>query len=508
MVKARQGKCTNSAKCPVSRANEIHTVPEGADFNCPLCGQGLEEVEIQAQSKLRGPALAASAVLLLLLGGFAISKNWIKLPSQVSAANRLGGTTTILRLSGSNTIGESLVPALAEAFLKSQGATDVHTIAGEKAQEKIVLGTLPGEKLPSAIRIAAHGSATAFTSLADGSCDIGMSSRRIKPDEASKLSALGDMLAPASEHIVGLDGIAVIVNPSNPVKELSKDEIMRIFTGESTNWPKGFSSGPVTIYARDDKSGTFDTFKSLVLAGKPLTPAAQRFESSEDLSDAVAQDRNAIGFIGLPFVRSAKAVAVSEKGTRALLPTSLTVATEDYSLSRRLFLYTPATPGNRFSRLFIDFALSKPGQDVVASNGFVAQNIATVAEAVSDSAPAEYKKLTKNAERLSLNFRFQAGESVQDNKAQVDMDRVVSLIAERGAVGEKILLLGFADGVGTPAANQAISLDRARIIEGELVRRGLKPAVVRGFGSQLPVASNETADGREKNRRVEIWVEN
>jgi phosphate transport system substrate-binding protein len=473
-----------------------------------VCGEELAEVATNSRSKFRRPALVTAAILLLLLGGVAISKRWIKLPSSVSAANRLSGTNTILRLSGSNTIGESLVPSLAEAFLKSQGAVDVHTVAGEKAQEKVVLGTLPGDKIPSAIRIAAHGSATAFTALAEGSCDIGMASRRIKPDEASKLASLGDMLAPASEHIVGLDGIAVIINPANPVNELSKDEIMRIFTGETTNWPKGSSARPISIYARDDKSGTYDTFKSLVLAGKPLAPAARRFESSEELSDAVAQDPNGIGFIGLPFVRSAKAVAVSEKGTRSLLPTTLTVATEDYSLSRRLFLYTSATPSNKFARVFVEFALSRQGQDVVASNGFVAQNIATVAQAVSDDAPVEYKKLTEHAERLSLDFRFQAGQSEQDNKAQVDMDRVVSLISEKGTAGEKILLLGFADGIGSPKANQALSLSRARIIQSELVRRGLKPAVVQGFGSELPVASNETADGREKNRRVEIWVEN
>jgi phosphate transport system substrate-binding protein len=88
------------------------------------------------------------------------------------------------------------------------------------------------------------------------------------------------------------------------------------------------------------------------------------------------------------------------------------------------------------------------------------------------------------------------------------MDRVVSMISERGAAGEKILLFGFADSIGSPATNQALSLSRAKIIEGELVRRGLKPSVVRGFGSELPVASNETADGREKNRRVEIWIQN
>jgi phosphate transport system substrate-binding protein len=452
--------------------------------------------------------VAAAAVLLLLVAGLAISKNWIKLPVGVSAANSIREKHIILRLSGSNTIGETLMPAMAEAFFKSRGASGVHTVDGNKPQEKIVLGTLPGDGFPSSIQVTAHGSATAFTSLADKSCDIGMSSRRVKSEEVSKLASLGNMLAPASEHVVGLDGIAVIVNASNPVNELSKDDIMRIFTGESANWPKsGSSHGGPNIYARDDKSGTYDTFKSLVLAGKPLASNARRFENSDELSDAVVHDPNGIGFIGLPFVHSAKPVAISEKGTRALLPTRLTIATEDYSLSRRLYLYTPASSANQFTRAFIDFALSKQGQEVVAANGFIAQNIATASQVASETAPAEYKRLTRNAERFSLNFRFQTGQTLQDNKAQVDMDRVVALISDRGALGSKIMLLGFADSMGTPGANRALSLSRARIIENQLIQRGIKPAVVQGFGSELPVASNDTVDGREKNRRVEIWIQ-
>lgn len=507
MVIARQGKCVNSSSCPIARANEIHTIPDGADFHCPVCGHELEEVKTHAPRKSNTMVFAAAAVILLLLSGFAIFMTWNPL-RKASAADSIGAKHTILRLSGSNTIGESLMPALVEEFLKSQGATNIHTIAGAKPQEKIVLGTMPGDTFPSSILIAAHGSATAFTSLADKSCDIGMASRRIKPEEATKLSSLGNMFGSASEHVLGLDGIAVIVNPANRVSELTKDEIMHLFTGDSAEWPKhGSSPAGVKVYARDDKSGTYDTFKSLVLAGKPLAAGARRFEDSNELSDAVAHDPNGIGFIGLPFVHNAKPVAVSEKGTRALLPTRLTVATEDYSLSRRLYLYTPATPANKLIGPFVEFVLSKQGQDVVAANGFIAQNVALEnAQGVSDAAPQEYRQMTRNAERLSLDFRFQPGESAPDNKAQADLDRVISLIAERSDARDKILLIGFADSVGSPAANVALSLSRARIIENQFSQRGLKPAAVRGFGSGLPVASNDTPDGREKNRRVEIWI--
>jgi phosphate transport system substrate-binding protein len=281
---------------------------------------------------------------------------------------------------------------------------------------------------------------------------------------------------------------------------------MRIFTGELTSWPRGSTHGPIKVYARDDKSGTFDTFKTLVLSGKPLASGAQRFENSNELSDAVARDPNGIGFIGLPFIRSAKPIAVSEKGTLALLPNRLTVATEDYSLSRRLFLYAPATPANKFTRQFVEFALSKQGQDVVGANGFIAQNVMAENQSVPGDAPDEYRQLTSGAKRMSLNFRFENGALTPDNKAQADLGRVVLMIADMKISGDKVMLLGFADSTGSPQNNLALSVDRARTVASEFNRRGLQPTIVRGFGSSLPVASNDTPDGRDKNRRVEVWI--
>ena len=263
---------------------------------------------------------------------------------------------------------------------------------------------------------------------------------------------------------------------------------------------------PIKIYARDNKSGTFDTFKTLVLGAKALAPGAARFEDSNALSEAVAGDRSGIGFICLPYVHGAKALALSEEGARALQATRLTVATEDYPLSRRLYLYTPANPTNRFTRKFIEFALSKQGQHVVGNSGFVAQIVVPQQQAVAKEAPRDYKQATEGAERLSLNFRFRTGESDLDNKAIVDVDRVITFVADLGFTGDKILLFGFADNTGATEKNRAPSLSRARTVEDQFARRGLKPGIVQGFGSDLPVASNKTEEGREKNRRVEIWL--
>jgi phosphate transport system substrate-binding protein len=143
---------------------------------------------------------------------------------------------------------------------------------------------------------------------------------------------------------------------------------------------------------------------------------------------------------------------------------------------------------------------------VVAADGFVSQNLQHAAQTVSSKAPEEYKQLTAGAERLSVDFRFQTGKSAQDSKAQEDLDRIASLIADQEGEGDRILILGFADNEGTPEESQAMSLSQAKIVENQLSQRGIKLTLVRGFGSELPVATNDTSEGREKNRRVEIWI--
>jgi phosphate transport system substrate-binding protein len=508
---ARQRPADNFAQHEITNNFVRHEIPNNAVRHEVVNNAARHETPSHGvrQRKMNNIVHVISfAVVVVLLIVVAVDKNWIHAVQGTNAAERNDAPNAILRLAGANTIGDTLAPSLAEAFFRAEGASNVRILPGSNPQEKIIEGVMPGDSADSSITVAAHGSSTAFTSLADNSCDIGMSSRRIKPDETAKLATVGDMKSAASEHILGLDGIAVIVNTSNRLTSLRKDEIRRIFTGEITDWSQvGSPHGEIKIYASDDNSGTYDTFKNLVLGGRPLAPSARRFEDNNALSEAVSEDSNGIGFTGFAFIHNAKSIAVADKGTGTLQPTRLTVATEEYLLSRRLYLYTPAIARNRYTQKFIQFALSQQGQNVLASNGFVAQSVVPVKQAVAPTAPDEYKFLTQNAERLPLDFRFQSENSEQDNKAKVDLDRVVALIADQGGAGDKILLFGFSDNAASAEGNQVLSLNQAKIVENQLIQRGIKPTVVRGFGSVFPVAPNDTQEGREKNRRVEIWIQ-
>jgi len=502
---ARTGKCINFGLCNKADSKELLTTAEGEEFACPECGKPLRPSEApRSRFPVKVVAGVLGVVVLVVLGYFL----W---PTSCgNSGGSIGGTpgTVILRLSGSNTIGAALAPALAEEFLRQQGATAVKTVRGDREDEVRVLGILPGDSSAKTIEIHAHGSATAFEDLSKGLCDIGMASRKIKPEEATLLASLGDMTSPASEHVLGLDGIAVIVSKSNRVQSLTKEQIARVFSAEIADWLQlGGASGRINVYARDDKSGTYDTFKTLVLGSKPLVASAKRIEDSRELSDSVAKDADGIGFIGLPYIREAKAIAVSESGTRAFLPNHFTVSTEDYALSRRLYLYTPSNPPNDLTRKFVDFALSRQGQDAVEKIGFVGQNVSsTQATVIPSDAPTQYRQLTNGSNRLSLDFRFRTGSSELDNKALADLDRVVTFLTDLHYTGQNISLFGFADSTGTRLGNDALSKNRADAVERQFEQRGVKAAAVVGFGSQLPVASNETAEGREKNRRVEIWL--
>jgi len=413
----------------------------------------------------------------------------------------------VFRLTGSNTIGSVVGPALIKGYMEFKGYSDTKIETTDQPTEKRIVGRPAVSDLLVSALVAAHGSGTAFKDLAAGATDAGMSSRPIKPEEAVQLSALGDMQSVNCEHVIGLDGLAIIVNRSNPVAALSVAQVAAIFQGSISDWSEvGGLPGPITRYGRNEVSGTFDSFQSLVLGKEKISTETKRFEDSSTLSDEVAMDAGGIGFIGLPYVRRAKALAISEDTSPPLLPSPFTVATEDYALSRRLYLYTAANPTNRLTTEFVEFVLSPAGQAIVEKSGFVSQTIEPESTNRPDSAPKPYLQATENAKRLNVTLRFKLGSTQLDGKAQRDVVRIMDTMARPENRGKQLLLLGFSDSRGSASTNTALSGERARVVAKEFVLRGIHPALVQGFGDVMPVATNQSEQGRSKNRRVEVWV--
>ena len=414
----------------------------------------------------------------------------------------------VLRIQGSNTIGAALGPALVEGLMREQGLLKIHSEAPDTANELRVIGeTVQGRRV--AVDIAAHGSSTGFTALKTATADLAASSRPIKDSERADLARLGDFKSVGAEQVIAIDGLAIILHPQNPLHELNTEQLARIFSGEAKTWEElGGSGGTIHLYARDDQSGTYDTFKELVLSrrGKTLSSAAKRFESSEQLSDAVSLDPQGIGFIGLPYVRQAKAVAIADGQSQAMLPLNSLIATEDYPLSRRLFFYLPPNGKNPWADALVAFAQSSTGQAIVAANGFIAQTVQAMTVTPNALMPEGYQALSRHAQRLTVNFRFEEGSATLDNKARQDLSRVLDYIKQRDKTNRQVTLVGFGDAKSDPARANLLSKLRAMAVRRELVKSGVVFREIRGFGAEMPVAANSADEGRIKNRRVEVWV--
>lgn len=436
------------------------------------------------------------------------------LAASQTTASLTGFTTDVdqnkylFEIHGSNTIGAALAPNMVTAYLKQKGAVNISVREAKTTNEKTVEATIPNSNKKVVVRIAAHGSSTGFKSLLNGTTDIAAASRPIKTKEIKQLMHLGNMTSIQSEHIVGIDGLAVITHVSNPIKQLTKQLIGKIFSGEIRNWSEvGGPDRTINLYARDDKSGTWDTFRQLVLGkSQTLSPTSLRFESNDMLAKRVSEDPSAIGFTGISSTKNNNIIAISDGESRALMPTKLNIATEDYPLARRLFLYTASEMTNTFAKEFILFSGTYNGQNVVAETGFVSQNITASTPKEDETIPASFRQLVDGYQRLSVNFRFSEGRTKLDNKAERDIDRLISFMDNQHISTENIMLIGYSDKQSNELRAQLISELRALSVKTAIKKRGKSIKAYTGYGQYMPLATTDGKKGVFKNGRVEVWA--
>jgi len=226
------------------------------------------------------------------------------------------------------------------------------------------------------VAVTGGGSGTGIASLISATCDITISSRIIKDKEIALAKQKG--INPY-EIKVALDGLAVVVNPKNPVSKLTLDQLAQIFTGKITNWKElGGQDARIVILSREVNSGTHVYFKEHVLrkndpnAKEEFAPSALLLPSSQAIADEVASNSSAIGYYGMGYISAKQkpvAIAKDEK-SEYIEPLIENVISNRYPISRPLFIYTNGAPQGLVKR-FIDFVLSKEGQDIVLATDFV-----------------------------------------------------------------------------------------------------------------------------------------
>ena len=244
-----------------------------------------------------------------------------------------------LVIKGSDTLGAKLVPMLAEEYKSSH----------------------PGVSF----EIAAEGSTTGIAAITDGTAQIGMSSRRAKVTEVSAAAAKGVTMKPT---IVAYDGIAVIVNQNNAVKELTKAQVEKIFTGDVTDWSEvGGTPGKISVYTRNTSSGTYSDFKELAMKKRDYVGSSQKLAGNEQIVSEVANNPNGIGYVGLAYIKEPGIHVVAIDGHS---PTKAEILGKKYPYARPTFYYTNGEPTGEAAK-FLEFTLADEGQKIVGKVGFV-----------------------------------------------------------------------------------------------------------------------------------------
>ena len=435
------------------------------------------------------------------------------------------------RINGNGAVGTSLFPELMRGYassisavvetreLPAEGGTGIRFV--EQGNSANVLGTY---------LITTDEQISPFNALATGDADITLTERRATETEVRivQRSGGGDLTSPDQEHILGLDNIAIVTHPSNPLQQISIDDLQRVFTRRITDWAQlGGPQGEIKVVVQAEGTSSRSLFDDVVF-GTPSTTLS-RFvtaQSVEDLVDQVTSDPMAIGYVSTAAMGRAKPLALAGSCGIAISPDGFTAKTEEYLLTRRVYAYNRSDLGDENISGLVDFIGSGNIDGLVARAGFVNLDVARRVQSRNDPRIAvltpnnlrreelataqEMIATVGQFDRLSSTFRFRTGSTILDEKALTELPRLAQYLRDLPN-GSNILLVGFSDSVGPFESNRNLSTSRASQVLAALESIA-GPALnnlnieVTGFGELGAVACNDTAQGRALNRRVEVWV--
>ncbi len=255
-----------------------------------------------------------------------------------------------------------LLPSLAFAGTVTLKGSDTLVILAQRWAEAF-MKTSPAVKL----QVTGGGSGTGLSALINGTTDIATSSRPIKPAENDKLKAKTQ--SPATEIAVARDGVTFYVNEKNPLNALTAEQLKKIYMGDITNWKEvGGADAPIALYSRENSSGTYVFVKDDLLGGGDYAATAQTLPGTAAVVNAVAKEKNGIGYGGAAFGKGVKELKI-KVGAEDIAPTEANVKSGKYPLSRSLFFYLRAAPTGE-TKAFIDFCLGPEDQALVSKVGY------------------------------------------------------------------------------------------------------------------------------------------
>ena len=245
-----------------------------------------------------------------------------------------------------------------------KGSDTVLPLAQKEAE--VYMKANPGKNLT----VIGGGSGVGLAALIDNTTDIAMASRKMKMDERMKMQDAGRGY---KEVIIANDALSVIVNPTNKVSKLTREQIEGIYTGKIKNWKEvGGDDMTIVVYARETSSGTYEFFKENVLNRKNYASSVLNMPATGAIIQSVSQTKGAIGYVGLAYVsKEVKDLSISYDAGKTYIPASVANAkNKSYPVVRPLYFYYPSSKEAQV-KSFIDFVLSAQGQKIVSDVGYI-----------------------------------------------------------------------------------------------------------------------------------------
>jgi len=219
------------------------------------------------------------------------------------------------------------------------------------------------------IQVSGGGSGTGIAALINGTTDICQASRDMKPQEYNDAAGKG---IKTYRVAVALDGVVVFLNESNPVTELTLDQLRGIYTGSITNWKEvGGPSHSIVLYGRENSSGTYAYFKEKALQNDDYAEATQTLPGTAAVVNAVSKDKYGIGYGGIAYEKGVKPVAVKKNADiPGVVPTMQSITKGEYPISRELYWFLNGAPTGEM-KAFMNWVLSPEGQKIAEQTDYV-----------------------------------------------------------------------------------------------------------------------------------------
>ncbi|SLN21310.1 putative lipoprotein YiaD precursor [Roseivivax jejudonensis] len=435
-------------------------------------------------------------------------------------------------ISGSATLGAVLMPALMESFALKRGLVATRSPAGDSTY-LYTLTDPEADRPVGRFTFRTVDTDEGFADLLAGQADAVMALREVREAEveAARAVGLGILDEANRSRVLALDAMVPVVAPGNPVSSISLADLSRVLGGSINNWQAlGGPDAPLVLHLQDEGSGLTQGLVDRVLApaGLTLPEDATRHPDATALADAVAADPFGLGMASFSEIGNTVPLPLAGACGFTLAATRRSVKTEDYPLTAPMFLYLPARRLPALAREFLSFTRSDPAQIVIRRTGFVDQSPEEVpidmqgdrfANAIAvASGPAGLRELKRMVsalrplQRLTTSFRFEPGSARLDAQSRSNVYQLAHALEAGRYDARRLLFVGFSDGEGPAAANLEIARARADAVRAAVLAAAETADIdrlslgVEAFGEAMPMACDDTAWGREANRRVEVWL--